>query len=85
MKQLGVQPVRDSVFTSAGIRPNGLRRGYADCGLLDMADERDRFTVRDDEGLSPEEQYELWEWARAAGVSAEELRSALQRAERAVS
>jgi hypothetical protein len=50
-----------------------------------MADDRESFTVRDDERLSAEEQYELWEWARAAGVSAEDLRRALQRSERAMS
>jgi hypothetical protein len=43
-----------------------------------MPDDRESFTERDDELPSTEEQYELWEWARAAGVSAEELRRALQ-------
>jgi hypothetical protein len=46
-----------------------------------MADERDSFTVRDDEGLSDEDQYELWEWARAAGVSSDDLRKALRHIE----
>ena len=43
-----------------------------------MVNDRDGITVRDDELLSVEEEYELWEWARAAGVSAEDLRRALQ-------
>jgi hypothetical protein len=44
-----------------------------------MPDDRENLIARDDEGLSPEERYELWEWARAAGASAEDLRRALQR------
>jgi uncharacterized protein len=47
-----------------------------------MADDRDNATTHEDELLSLEEQYELWDWARAAGVSAEELRKALQPARR---
>ena len=47
-----------------------------------MADDRDDSKVRDDELPSLEEQYELWDWARAAGVSEEELRKALQPARR---
>jgi hypothetical protein len=46
-----------------------------------MPDDRESFTVRDDERLSDEDQYELWEWARAAGVSSDDLRKALQRIE----
>ena len=43
----------------------------------DMLDDRESLTVGDDELISAEERYELWEWARAAGVSAEDLRRAL--------
>ena len=43
-----------------------------------MLNDRESFTVRDDELSSVEEEYELLEWARAAGVSAEDLRRALQ-------
>ena len=50
-----------------------------------MPDDRESLAARDDERLNPEEEYELWEWARAAGVSAEELRRALQRGERVTS
>ena len=42
-----------------------------------MLDDRESLTVGDDELISAEERYELWEWARAAGVSAEDLRRAL--------
>jgi hypothetical protein len=41
-----------------------------------MPNDRESFAVSDEE-LSAEDQYELWEWARAAGVSAEDLRRAL--------
>jgi hypothetical protein len=41
-----------------------------------MRDDQEGFTASD-ELISAEEQYELWEWARAAGVSAEDLKKAL--------
>ena len=43
-----------------------------------MTDDRESSALRDEELPSAEDQYELWDWARAAGVSAEELRKALQ-------
>jgi hypothetical protein len=54
------------------------RERIGDAAGLDMPDGRDTFEVSDDELISAEERYALWEWARAAGVSAEELRKALQ-------
>ena len=42
-----------------------------------MPDDQESFTVSDDQLISAEERYELWEWARAAGASAEDLRRAL--------
>jgi hypothetical protein len=42
-----------------------------------MPDDQESFTVSDDQLISAEKRYELWEWARAAGVSAEDLRRAL--------
>jgi hypothetical protein len=47
-----------------------------------MVNDRESLNLRDDEKLSAEEQFELWEWARAAGVSTEELRKALQHSDR---
>jgi len=46
-----------------------------------MADDRDNSGAHDDGLPSLEDQYELWDWARAAGVSEEELRKALRRSE----
>jgi hypothetical protein len=42
-----------------------------------MLDDRESSTASNDELISAEERYELWEWARAAGVSAEDLQRAL--------
>jgi Protein of unknown function (DUF3606) len=47
-----------------------------------MADDRDHPAAHEEELLSLEAQYELWDWARTAGVSEEELRKALQPARR---
>jgi hypothetical protein len=44
-----------------------------------MLKDENGLTQGEDHGLSPEDQYELWEWVRAAGVSCEELRQVLKR------
>ena len=44
-----------------------------------MADELKEAEERDEKARTPEQDPEIWDWARAAGVSREELLKALER------